>query len=200
MDMDRRIIGLSLIIAMLLASTAAYAKMVSIEINANDKDVEGRIDTYSQINWAVLNLGGGVLYSEEGYTIGNVHFSLKDQVFIPALSLGLGFKGIGGRVETDERDMDTGAVGFMLLGDYDFRERYLNFPLVVYADFTWAPDPMSFADTERYTEFTTGLRFYIVKNAGLTTGYRHLYLRFDHDGRTDSASDSSVFVGLEINF
>ena len=72
------------IVFILFCGTAA-ANSLSIEINANADDVAGVVEHDSQAFGAVLNLGGGILFSEKDYTIGNLRFALKDEVFTPAL-------------------------------------------------------------------------------------------------------------------
>ena len=66
-----------------------------------------------------------------------------------------------------------------VLGEYDFREIYINFPLLIFAEFTGAPDPLSFRDTTGYMDFNTGIRAYIVRNAAIVVGYRVIEIDFE---------------------
>jgi hypothetical protein len=108
------LIGLTLMLG--VWCHAGYAQTYNFQIYANSDDFEANIESESLISEAVLNMGGGVSFSEDDYRMGNVHFALKDEVFMPALALGLGFKGILGTAEIDNNDYDIISIGFMLLG------------------------------------------------------------------------------------
>ena len=89
---------------------------MSVEINANTDDVAGVVEYDSQAFGAVLNAGGGLIFSDNDYTLGNLHIALKDELFAPALTLGLGFKGVFGQAEVSREDYDIAAIGFYCPG------------------------------------------------------------------------------------
>jgi len=178
----------------------ASAGSTSIEINANTNDVAGIVEYNSQALGAVLNIGGGIIFSEEDYTIGNIHFALKDEVFTPALTLGLGFKGVAGQAEVEKEDYDLGAVGFSLLGEYDFREIYINLPLLIYVEASGAPDPLSFRDTTSYIDFNTGIRGYIVRNAAVVVGYRSMKYWLEKSENKEELESDAFYIGLQLTF
>lgn len=181
-------------------SATASAGSVSFELNANMDDVAGVVDYDSQAFGAVLNAGGGLIFSDNDYTLGNLHIALKDQIFAPALTLGLGFKGVLGQAEVSSEDYDIAAIGFSLLGEYDFREIYTNFPIMIFAEFTGAPDPLSFRDTTTYMDFNTGIRGYIVRNAAIVVGYRVLKVDLEASNTSDELTDDAFYIGLRLVF
>jgi hypothetical protein len=176
------------------------ARTYNFQIYANADDFMANVESESLISEAVLKVGGGVAFSENDYKIGNAYFAVQDEVFIPALTLGLGFKGVGGTAEVDHDDYNVFAVGFMVLGEYDFRKVYYNLPLLLYANFTGAPAPLCFDDTDTYLEFNLGAKGYIVKNAALVLGYKNIEVRFDDDPDKNKMTDDAVYFGLEIAF
>ncbi len=178
----------------------AHAGSVSFELNANMDDVAGVVDYDSQAFGAVLNAGGGLIFSDNDYTLGNLHIALKDQLFAPALTLGLGFKGVLGQTEVSSEDYDIAAIGFSLLGEYDFREIYTNFPIMIFAEVTGAPDPLSFRDTTTYMDFNTGIRGYIVRNAAIVVGYRVLKVDLEANNTSDELTDDAFYIGLRLVF
>ncbi len=181
-------------------SATASAGTVSVEINANAGDVAGGVEYDSQAFGAVLNTGGGLLFSDNDYTLGDVHIGLKDELFAPALTLGLGFKGLVGQAEVSREDYDIAAIGFVLLGEYDFRKIYVNFPLLVFAEFSGAPDPLSFRDTTGYMNFNTGIRAYLVRNAAIVAGYRVLRFDLKDSDTKDELTDDAFYIGLRLVF
>lgn len=181
-------------------STTVNAGSVSVEINANTDDVAGVVEYDSQAFGAVLNTGGGFIFSDNDYTIGDLHIALKDQIFAPALTLGLGFKGVFGQTEVSREDYDITAIGFSLLGEYDFREIYTNFPILIFAEFTGAPDPLSFRDTTTYMDFNTGIRGYIVRNAAIVAGYRVIKVDLEAGRTSDELTDDAFYIGLRLIF
>lgn len=188
------------VLALFIFSATALAGSVSVEINANTDDVAGVVEYDSQAFGAVLNLGGGFIFSNNDYTIGDLHIALKDEIFAPALTLGLGFKGLLGQAEVSDDDYDVTAIGFALLGEYDFRKIYLNFPILIYAELSGSPDPLSFNDTTGYMDFNTGIRAYLVRNAAVVLGYRVLKIDFEDGGRSDDLSDDAWYIGLRLTF
>lgn len=179
---------------------AAHAGSLSFEINANTDDVAGLVEYDTQAFGAILNTGGGILSSDNDYTVGNLHIALKDELFAPALTLGLGFKGLAGKAEVSSEDYDITAIGFLLLGEYDFRQIYINFPILIFAEFSGSPDPLSFRDTTNYVDFNTGIRAYLVRNAAIVAGYRVLNISFKNSDTSDKLYDDAFYVGLRLTF
>jgi hypothetical protein len=192
------LIGLTLMIG--LWCHAGYARTYNFKIYANSDDFVANVESESLVSEAVLTLGGGVAFSENDYRMGNIHFALKDEVFMPALALGLGFKGILGTAEVDHNDYDVIAIGFMLLGEYDFRKIYYNLPVLLYSSFTGSPSPLSFGDTDTYLEFNVGIKGYIVKNAAIVFGYKALEVRFDDAPDENKLKDDAFYFGVELSF
>ena len=184
----------------LLLSATSFAGSVSVEVNANTDDVAGVVEYDSQAFGAVLNLGGGLIFSDNDYTVGNLHIALKDEIFAPALTLGLGFKWLLGQAEVSDDEYDVTAIGFVLLGEYDFRKIYLNFPILIFAEVSGSPDPLSFRDTTGYMDFNTGIRAYIVRSAAIVAGYRILNIDLEDSDTSDELNDDAWYIGLRLTF
>jgi hypothetical protein len=184
----------------LLYSGAAYAQKITLELNANAEDVEAKADVQFPAYEALANIGGGIILSPDDYTIGNIHFIIKDEVFVPALILGLGFKGTIGKVEIHDADFDLDALGFMFMGEYDLRQIYAKIPICIYGDISASPGPLSFSETEDYLDMNAGVRVYIVKQAAVVLGFRHLNTKFENGHEDKKASFDAFFLGLQLNF
>ncbi len=196
----QRILWSILILTLGLWCHASYARTYNFQIYANSNDFTANVESESMISEAVLNVGGGIAFSEGDYRMGDIHFAVKDEVFIPALTLGLGFKGMLGTAEVNNNDYDIISIGFMLLGEYDFRKIYYNLPVLIYASFTGSPDPLCFGDTDTYLEFNTGIKGYIVKNAAIVFGYKSLEVRFNDDPDENKLIDDAFYFGVELSF
>jgi hypothetical protein len=196
----QQILWVVLMLTLGLWCHASYARTYNFQIYANSDDFEANIESESLVSESVLTMGGGVAFSENDYRMGNIHFALKDEVFMPALTLGLGFKGVLGTAEINNEDYDIISIGFMLMGEYDFRKIYYNLPVLVYSSFTGSPDPLSFGDTDSYIEFNIGMKGYIVKSAAIVFGYRALEVRFDNAPDEDKLTDDAFYFGLELSF
>jgi len=191
------VLSLSII---LLYSGTAYAQKVTLELNANTEDVEAKGDVQFPAYEALASTGGGIILSSDDYTIGNLHFIIKDEVFTHALILGLGFKGIIGKVEIHDTEFDLGAVGFMFMGEYDLRQIYAKIPICIYVNISASPGPLSFGETEDYLDMNLGVRGYIVKQAAVVLGYRHINTKFENDPGDKKASFDAFFLGLQLTF
>jgi len=191
-----------LVLSFVLVTSPSLARSLRLEMYANTDDVILGVESESLISQATLNIGGGAIFSSEDYRLGNVYFSLKDEIFVPGLTLGLGLKGVLGVAEDDDEDeaYDLAAVGFMLLGEYDFRKVYYNFPIVIQADATNAPDPMTSGDAEGYTEFNLKLKGYLVQSAALVLGYKNIRADFEKNSDDYELTDDMIYFGIEFSF
>jgi hypothetical protein len=196
----QRILWVILILLLGLWCHPSDARTYNFQIYANSDDFEANIESESLVSDAVMTVGGGIAFSENDYQMANVRFALRDEVFMPALTLGLGFKGILGTAEDDNEDYDVVSIGFMVLGEYDFRKIYYNFPLLIFSNFTGSPDPLCFGDTDSYVEFNLGVKGYIVNSAALVFGYKKLEIHFDDDPDENKLIDDAFYFGVELSF
>jgi len=190
---------LSCLILMLVSP--CQAKSIRLDLYANTDDIIVGVDSETLIGETTLNLGAGGVFSGEDYRLGNAYFTLKNEAFKPALTLGLGLRGVLGVAEdNDDVEYDLVAVGFVLLGEYDFRKVYYNFPIVIQSDLTYSPDPMTAADTKVYNEFNLRLKGYLVKSAALVLGYKNVYVDFEKDTDDYELRDDIFYFGIEFSF
>jgi len=189
---------LAAILILLIFPVTSQAKDTSIEINVNNSDVEVDIETQFHGLETPLAVGAGFIYCDD-YWISNLHMTIIDEAFIPALNLGLGFRAVVGEVEIHDIDYDLGALCFELLGGYDFRKSVSKLPISVSARVSAAPKVLSFRDAERYVEFNTSVSFHINNNASVFAGYRLIDFRFEDPVDTDW-DDDAVFLGFRLSF
>ncbi len=180
----------------------AFCEMAGLELNVNTSDVEGKFEFILPHYEMNIMPGAGVLYSDDRYLLSNINLSVRDQVFSPALSLGLGFKGIFGTAEKPDGngDYDAGALGFLLVGEYDFRKDFTTVPISLVAMLSGAPDPLCLMDTDRFFDFSLTVYGHIIKNASVLAGYRHLNFRFGENADEKKVIDNAIYVGCKLHF
>ena len=103
-------------------------------------------------------------------------------------------------MENHNKDFDLRAIGFLLLGEYDFKKEYPNLPINAAMSIAVAPSPLSSSDTRRYLEYSSTIYFYIVKNAAIGVGYRAFDAHFDDTSGRIKRSEDAVFFGFRLDF
>lgn len=195
----RKIIGQIMFIIM-ITSGISFASTYELELNAGHSAIEGRLDRTTTIEKGFLTTGIGAVYNDDDYKIANVKLTLGNGISLPELKFNLGFKGLLGNIEKDNKDGDLMAVGFLFLGKYSIPETISPIPIDVSVGFSYAPDSFCFLDSDRYLDFRTSLDFRIVKNAAIILGYRYIKVRFDDNRGRWEMSDDAVLLGYQLRF
>ncbi len=190
----------AVILIFVLFPVMSQAANTDLEINVNSSDVEVDIESNFLPYETPILFGAGVISSDDNYWISNVRIAVMDEVFVPALNLGLGFKVAYGKADILDVEYDLTALCFQFLGRYDFRKRVASkLPISASASFSVAPGVLSFSNSERYTEFKSTVSFHINKSAAVFVGYRREEVRFKNTIEID-LDDDDVFFGFKLSF
>ena len=185
----------------LMTPGVIQAADASIEVNVNDSDFEARLDVLVNPLETPLSVGAGFLYSDDdNFWLTNLNISIKDEVFTPGLNLGLGFKGVFGESDILLDDLTTLAVPFQFLFEFDFRESGANLPISITANLAWAPEILSFSDTEQYFEFYTAVYFHINYWAALFVGYRNIDIDYKKSSIEYRGEYDAFYFGARLSF
>ena len=190
----------AVILIFVLFPVMSQAANTDLEINVNSSDVEVDIESNFLPYETPILFGVGVMSSDNNYWISNVRIAVIDEVFVPALNLGLGLKIAVGKADILNVEYDLTALCFQFLGRYDFRKRVASkLPISASASFSVAPGVLSFSNSERYTEFKSTVSFHIKKSAAVFFGYRREEARFKNTIEID-LDDDGVFFGFKLSF
>jgi hypothetical protein len=172
------------------------------ELNINTSDVEALFNVRPQPREIPLGIGGGFLYSEddEDYWIVNADVTVVDEVFAPALELGVGLQGLFGQVDFPARDFDIAALPFKFVAGYDLRKTAINWPVSFLTHLEYAPSILSFSDTDDYLRFTLNGYFHINYFAAVFIGYRNLSIDFEDGSVSEELSDAAGYLGIRLSF
>jgi hypothetical protein len=192
-------IALTITLLVLILPSVSLAEKLNVEVDASSHDIDLRLSLESPLYENTGEIGFGLSYSDD-YLIPSLNCALKGEVFIPRLTLGLGFKGVFGKVEIHDRDHDLRAIGFHVLGEYDFGEQLLPLPLIASVSISIAPSPLCFSDTDRYLDLYAGMYLYIVKNGAIGIVYRWFEARFDVPPGELEESYDALLVGFKLSF
>lgn len=200
--MSNRLTAFILIILFVFPGFVFGEETTGIEINANSSDVEGKFEFRFPRYETNIVAGAGVLYSDDSYLVSSVNIFLKDQVVVRPLSVGIGFKGGFGNAEEYHIDYDIATIGFLVAGEYDFRnhEDRLQMPISLHSTFSFAPEPLCFIDATQYFDFTFTVYGHVLKNASILAGYRHLDFRLEKTTGKINKTDDALFLGCKLHF
>jgi hypothetical protein len=171
-----------------------------LEVNVNSSDVEVDLEIGFWPYETPIFFGAGVISSDENYWISNIRMVVVDEVFVPPLNLGLGFRVAYGKADIRDTEYDLAGLCFHFLGRYDFRKRVTSgLPVSAEASFSIAPEVLSIGDAESYAEFKIAVSFHINRNAAVLVGYRREEARFERTIEAD-LDDDDVFFGFRLSF
>jgi hypothetical protein len=188
------------VLTFVLLPAMSQAADIDLEINANSSDVEVDLESGFLPYETPIFFGVGAISSDQDYWISNIRVVFIDQVLVPPLNLGLGFRVAYGKADIFDTDYDLAALCFHFLGRYDFRKRVTSkLPISAGASFSIAPEVLSSGDAERYAEFRITASFHINKSAAVLVGYRREEARFEGAVEAD-LDDDDVFFGFKLSF
>lgn len=190
---------LTIAVITFMLPSVSQGKNLEFEINANSDDIEVKLGWKFPFYKKYPKMAAGLIYSDE-YMLPKISLALDDEVLTPGLTLGLGFEGLAGEVEIHDKDFDLRALSFLMLGEYDFSRKLTTIPIKASASLAIAPDPLSFSDSNRYLELSSGVYFYVVRNAAIGIGYRGFRARFDDGPREVKRSEDTMLLGFKFSF
>ena len=146
--------------------------------------------------------GGAALYVDKDnaeYQWLDLDFVVGSETLLPGMGVEVGFKGLLGEVEKF-RSGDVGAIGFTGRVSYTFFREMTFVPIEIYGGFTYAPEVLSFLDTENVFNYKLGVAVYVVENAAIVTEYNAYDIDMNSGGGDWEFSDNEFRFGLKLRF
>jgi len=188
---------------LLLTGSSSSAEGLSFGVLANNRAVGTNIGLLTSSPLGTLEIGGGLIYNEDRYTIGSGLVSVKSDNLSPGLRYGVGFKYVMGSMKDKDRSerADLSALGFNFGVGYELPATINPFsvPIEVTADMTLAPESITFEDTDGYMDITLGLRLYLIENAYVILSHTYIDAEFD-TGETWSRYINETTFGVVLTY
>lgn len=195
----KKIIG-QIVFFTLIMTHISFAGTYDFEVNNGNSVLEARFNSTLPLGGDFIKTGIGAVYNNDDYTIGDITLGWGREVFVPELRFTLGFRGILGDIETDDKDSDLSGVGVLFSGAYKIPEAFLPLPMDISAQVCLVPDPFCFSDSETYLEWRASIGFGIMKGGALILGYRYIKARFDDNQDQWEMSDEMIFLGYQFRY
>lgn len=185
-------------VAFLCLTTISRAQTFSARLSAGADSINADVQATTPLQGSTLTVGGGGLYMEDDYSLLTLNAGLQQSLFDPALTLGLGFKGIIGEAEKNNVDFDVAAIGFSANAEYNLDKTPAKLPISVYTGATGAPDPLSFEDCTKYLEYYAGINIYLIENGALVAQYTRLEFDLEKSRLKTEKSENLFFLGMQF--
>jgi len=196
-------------LTLITASSISAFALHMAEININDKDLEvaGRFDV-GQFNDNVepntMFVGARFFNPVKEHSSNSIididpyyeaNFLIMREVGNYGLALGMG-------VKLNYTKMNSTNYSSLPLGvevAYSFPKPKV-IPITLGASVYYAPEVLSFADSTAYLDYKVHVDVELIKNAGVTLGYRNIGMSTGNSSLGSSNYNSSWFLGFQFKF
>ena len=197
----RKIVLLLLVFTGLIASPC-WAAGVEAELSVGNTSVEGGVHFINDMANGFWKAGGSVLYTDDDYTEYKwleLDFTVGNEL-VPGLTCEVGLKGIAGEAEDYGVTGDVGAVAFAGRVVYVFPKQGMPVPVEAFAGLAYAPEILSFQDTEDYLAGYIGIGVRIVRNATIILKYNAYDVDLESGPGKWNLDDGQFRLGLVMRF
>jgi hypothetical protein len=195
-----------LLFMMVLAGLAigpCWADGYDADLTVGNTSIEGGFHLKKDLANGFWRAGGTVLYTDDSdtdYKWLELDFTVGSETMQPGLTCEVGLKGVAGDGEDNGLDGDIGAMAFAGRVGYIFPQRGMPVPVEVFAGIAYAPEILSFRDTEQYLAYHIGIGVRIVQNASIVLKYNAYDVDMDSEGRKWDIDNSNFRFGLVMRF
>jgi hypothetical protein len=198
----KKILLLLIIISSFTVGTGLAAGL-DAELTVGSDSIEGGLHYKKDMANGFWRAGGSGLYTDDDdteYKWLEMDFTVGSETLAPGLTCEVGIKGVLGEAEDDGFSGDVGAAAFAANINYLFPRQSTPVPVEVFSGFAYAPEIMSFRDTEEFLAFHIGVGFRIVQNASIILKYNSYNVDLETRSIPWELDDSNVRLGLVMRF
>ncbi len=190
-----------------MSATVLFAETgASININENDVEVEGVLDSR---NLAILQNSATILQADTNFL--NIDGNGKRaRLFGAGIGATNAFEGVRGV------ELTFGAKIVLSSVDYDDEDTFVALPLMAKVRYTfppllfhippvslegkilYAPGALAFGDSEKYSEFRASADIEMIPNVKIYAGYRNIHTEYIDGG--DSVFNNGFYAGLKYSY
>lgn len=186
-----------------LAVGSSLAAGMDADLAVGSDSIEGGMHFKKDLANGFWRAGGSALYTDNDdmeYKWIEADFTVGSETLAPGMTCDVGLKGVMGEAEDNGYSGDVGAIAFAGRIGYLFPQQNTPVPVEVFAGFAYAPEILSFRDTEEYLAFHVGVGVRIVQNASIILKYNSYDVDFETNNRPWELDDSNIRLGLQMRF
>jgi hypothetical protein len=194
---------LLMMIVCIMAVGPCLAAGLDADLTVGSDSIEGGLHFKNDLANGFWRAGGSALYTDDDdmeYKWLEFDFTVGSETLAPGMTCDVGVKGIMGEAEDLGFSGDVGAVAFAGRMAYLFPPQRTPVPIEVFAGFAYAPQILSFRDTEEYLAYHIGVGVRIVQNASIILKYNSYDVDLETTSRTWELDDSNIRLGLAMRF
>ncbi len=186
-----------------LTAGVCWASGFDADLTVGSASIEGGFHIKNDLGNGFWRAGGSALYTDDDnteYRWLELDFTVGSETMVPGLTAEVGIKGVFGEAEDYGFSGDVGAAAFAGRIGYVFPQRSMPVPIEVFAGLAYAPEIMSFRDTEEYLAYFIGVGVRIVQNASIILKYNAYDVDMEQGPGNWDLDDSQFRLGLVMRF
>ena len=188
----------------LLFFETGWAKGFEAELSVGNTSIDGGVHFKNEIaGGGFWKAGSSVIYTDDDeteYKWAELDFRVGSDTWQPGLTTEVGLKTIFGDAEDNGYSGDVGALAFSGRIGYVFPTTMLPLPLEVFGSLSYAPEILSFRDTDDYMAYEIGAGVRIVQNASIILKYVAYDMDMETGTRGWNFDDDALRIGLVMRF
>ncbi len=181
----------------------SFASDFETELTVGENSINGSLQYKKHSMNGYWKVGGAGLYTDKDnveYKWLDLDLAVGSETMLPGLGFEIGFRGLLGDAERIHVSGDVGALAFSGRVSYTFSRELIYIPIEIYAGTAYAPQILSFRDTENVFIYTFGVAVFIIDNAAIITEYNAYDLTFSSDDGDKDLYDNEFRFGLKLLF
>jgi hypothetical protein len=198
----KKVLLLAIVLGLCMAS-ASWADGYEADLSAGNTSIQGGLHYKRDLSNGFWKAGASGLYTDDDeteYKWLTLDFMVGSDNLSPGLSCEVGVKGIVGDAEDNHYSGDVGALAFAGQVSYVFPTGKIRMPLEIFGGIAYAPEIMSFRDTENYLEYSFGLGVHIVQNASIICKYTAYDMDMESGPGKWDLDHNAIRIGLVMHF
>jgi YfaZ precursor len=196
-------VGIFMMVGILSWAGACWAEGYEAGLAVGNTSIDAGLHYQRDMANGFWKAGGSALYTDDDntdYKWVELDFTVGSNALQTGLSCEVGLKGIVGQAEDVGLSGDVGALAFSTQASYLIPARAIPVPLEVFGGISYAPEILSFKDTQSYLAYHLGIGVRIVPNASIILKYVNYDVDMESGRRQWDLDDSVIRLGLVMRF